>query len=197
MDTCFGIAGKDWVIICTDSAVNRSIFTLKHNEDKIMNLNQYKIVGASGEQTERYQFTNFIQRNLQLQEYRTGFELGVDATAQYMRTELATALRKGPYQVNMLMGGYDLQEKRAKMYWMDYLGTLQQVNKGAQGYAGYFVNSVLDNHFKHDMSFEDGLAAVRDCIKELKIRFMINQHDFICKVVTKDGIEVVDLKANA
>ena len=39
MDSCFGIAGKDWVIIVTDSAVNRSIFTLKHNEDKISNLN--------------------------------------------------------------------------------------------------------------------------------------------------------------
>ena len=48
-----------------------------------------------------------------------------------MRTELAQALRKGPYQVNLLIGGYDLQEQRAKLYWMDYLGTLQQVNKGA------------------------------------------------------------------
>ncbi len=74
-----------------------------------------------------------------------------------MRTELAIALRKGPYQVNILMGGYDLQEQRAMLYWMDYLGTLQQVNKGAQGYAGYFANSVLDNHFKQDMTLEEGL----------------------------------------
>ena len=64
MDSTFGIAGKDWVLIATDTAVNSSIFTLKHDEDKIMNLNQYKIVGCSGEQTERYQFTNYIMRNL-------------------------------------------------------------------------------------------------------------------------------------
>ena len=50
--------------------------------------------------------------------------------------------------MNLLIGGYDDVEGRAMLYWMDYLGTLQQVNKGAQGYAGYFVNSVLDNHFK-------------------------------------------------
>ena len=97
MDTCFGIAGKDWVMIAADTAVNRSIFTLKHNEDKISNINEFKILGCSGEQTERYQFSNYIQRNLQLMQFRTGFELGVDATAQYMRTEMATALRKGPY----------------------------------------------------------------------------------------------------
>ena len=194
MDTVFGIAGRDWVIIVTDTAVNRSIFTLKHDEDKIMNLNNYKIVGAAGETCDRTTFCNFIQRNLQLQEYRTGFELGVDATAQYMRTELANALRRAPYQVNIMMGGYDLQEKRAKLYWMDYLGTLQQVNKGAQGYAGYFVNSVLDNEFKADMSLNEGLEAAKKCIKELKIRFMINQHDFLAKIVTKDGIQVVELK---
>ena len=110
MDSCFGIAGKDWVIITTDAAVNRSIFTLKHNEDKITNINNFKILGTSGEQTERYQFSNFIQRNLDLMELRTGFEPSVESTAQYMRTELATALRKGPYQVNCLMGGYDLEE---------------------------------------------------------------------------------------
>ena len=81
MDTVFGIAGKDWVLIVTDTAVNRSIFTLKHDESKITDLNQFKIVGCSGEQTERYQFTNYIQRNLSLMEFRTGQELGLDSTA--------------------------------------------------------------------------------------------------------------------
>ena len=65
-----------------------------------------------------------------------------------MRTELAQALRKGPYQVNVLLGGYDHLEGVAKLYWMDYLVTLQQVQKGAHGYAGYFVNSVLDNNYR-------------------------------------------------
>ena len=64
-------------------------------------------------------------------ELRTGFELGVESTAQYMRTEMATALRKGPYQVNCLMGGYDPVDGKCRLYWLDYLGTLQQVNKGA------------------------------------------------------------------
>ena len=77
---------------------------------------------------------------------------------------------------------------------MDYLGTLQQVNKGAQGYAGYFVNSVLDQHFKHDMTLDEGITASKQCIVELKTRFMINQHDYLCKVVTKDGIKIIDLK---
>ena len=111
-----------------------------------------------------------------------------------MRGELAKALRSGPYQVNMLMAGYDHTENRVKLFWMDYLGTLQQVNKGAQGYAGYFVNSVLDNAFHKDMTLEQGIEACKKCIQELETRFMINQHNFIGKVVTKDGVKVVNLK---
>ena len=197
MDTCFGIAGMDWAIVATDTAVNRSIFTLKHDEDKITDINQFKILGTSGEQTQRYHFSNYIQRNLSLMELRTGFEPNVETTAQYLRTELATALRKGPFQVNSLLGGYDLQEGRAKLYWMDYLGTLQQVNKGAQGYASYFVNSVLDNAFQHDMTLEQGIEACKFCLKELRTRFMINQHHFKCKVVTKDDISKVSRKEGA
>ena len=60
MDTVFGIAGTDWVLIVTDTAVNRSIFSLKHDEDKITTLSQFKIVGSAGEQCQRYSFANFI-----------------------------------------------------------------------------------------------------------------------------------------
>ena len=54
MDSVFGICGKDWVLIACDTGVNRSIFTLKHDEDKIMGLNSNKLLASAGEQTDRY-----------------------------------------------------------------------------------------------------------------------------------------------
>ena len=193
MDSCFGIAGDDWVIVACDSSVNRSIFTLKHDEDKIVQLNKLKLLATSGEQQERYQFSQFIMRNLQLMEFRTGHEPDVESTAQFIRSEMAQALRKAPFQVNCLIGGFDTIDGKAKMYWMDYLGTLQQVTKGAHGYAGYFVNSVLDNHYKQGMTVEQGVAACRACITELRTRFIINQPTFVAKIVTKEGVQIIDL----
>jgi 20S proteasome alpha/beta subunit len=110
-----------------------------------------------------------------------------------MRTELAEALRRGPYQVNCLIGGFEHSTGEAKLYWMDYFGTLQQVSKGAHGYAGYFVNSVLDNNYQKDMTLEQGVAALKQCVIELRTRFIIKQPTFIAKVVTKDGIQVINL----
>ena len=163
-DSTFGICGKDFAIIAADTAVNRSIFTLKHDDDKIMQLNKFKVMSCSGEQQDRASFSNYMMRNLQLIEYKTGVEPDVESTAQFIRSELATALRKAPYNVNVLIAGFDTIDNEAKLYWMDYLGTLQQVQKGAHGYAGYFVNSVLDNNYKHDMTLEDGIAAMKKCI---------------------------------
>mmetsp|Transcript_11695 Transcript_11695/g.8533 ORF Transcript_11695/g.8533 Transcript_11695/m.8533 type:complete len:92 (+) Transcript_11695:17-292(+) len=91
------------------------------------------------------------------------------------------------------MAGYDEKEGVAKLYWMDYLGTLQQVQKGAHGYGAYFVSSVLDNNYQKDMTQEDGLEAVKKCILELKTRFIINQPKYLAKIVNKDGVKHVEL----
>ena len=73
-----------------------------------------------------------------------------------------------------MIGGYDHIDGTAKLYWMDYLGTLQQITKGSHGYAAYFVNSVLDNNYQKDMTLEEGIAAMKKCIVELRTRFIIN-----------------------
>ena len=110
MDSQFGICGDDWVIIVADTSINRSIFTLKNNEDKIVQINQFKILGATGEQADTSVFSNLMVRNLQLEEYRTGHEPGVEATANFLRSEIDQSFRRrgGPFMVNCLMGGYDV-----------------------------------------------------------------------------------------
>ena len=92
MDSAFWICGRDWVIVCAYNSVNRSIFTLKHDDDKIMQLNSIKVLATTGEQTDRYQYSNLMMRNLKLMEFRTGFEPGVDATAHFLRSEMAQSL---------------------------------------------------------------------------------------------------------
>ena len=89
MDSAFGICGRDWTIVCSDTTVNRSIFTLSHNDDKIMQLNDHAVMAATGEVTDRYQYTNLMLRNLKLNEYRTGHAATLDSTAQFLRSQMA------------------------------------------------------------------------------------------------------------
>jgi 20S proteasome subunit beta 4 len=57
------------------------------------------------------------------------------------------------------------------------------------------VNSVLDNDYRADMTLEDGIVALKKCIVELRTRFIMKQPTFIAKIVTKEGIKVINLEA--
>ncbi len=133
-----------------------------------------------------------------LNEFRTNLKSNTKAVASYTRTELATAMRKNPYQVNLLLAGWDSAAADGEgagpsLYYIDYLGSSQAMNYGAHGYASYFIFSTLDRHWRKGMSLDESLALVRMCVAELATRFIIHQPNFKVKVADKDGIREVKL----
>ena len=100
---------------------------------------------------------------------------------------------RDPYQVNVLIGGYD-ENEGPSLYFMDYMASMHPMPFAAHGYGSFFTLSVMDRHFKKDMSVEQALGVMQKCAHELRTRFLINCPKFIVKVVDKDGIRVVDLE---
>lgn len=92
----------------------------------------------------------------------------------------------------MLLGGYD-SLTGPSLYFMDYLASFSKVDFGAHGYAANFILSVFDRDWKPNMTVEEALAVVKNCIHELHTRFLISQPNFFIKVVDKDGIRIVTL----
>ena len=71
---------------------------------------------------------------------RNAMELSPSATANFVRGELARALRsRKPYTVNLLLGGYDKITDKPSLYWIDYLASLAPVPYAAHGYAQYVL----------------------------------------------------------
>jgi len=191
MDSIFALQGKDYVLVCCDSTAAYSIMKFKETEDKILPIDDNKLMGMAGEVGDRLQFGDYIQKNIHLRKYKTGIKLTTKETANFIRTEMAQALRKSPFHVNLVLAGYD-EEDGSSLYWLDYMGTLQKVARGAQGYAAYFLGGLFDNKWKPDMTYEEGLELVQYCIHELKTRFLISQNNFVIKCVDKKGIREVN-----
>jgi len=70
-----------------------------------------------------------------------------DTARTQENVQLADALRKAPYQINLLLGGVDA-DGSSKLYWMDYIGVLQETKYGAQGHAAHFTLSTMDRYYK-------------------------------------------------
>eukprot|EP01116_Phalansterium_solitarium_P024998 TRINITY_DN935_c0_g1_i1.p1 TRINITY_DN935_c0_g1~~TRINITY_DN935_c0_g1_i1.p1 ORF type:complete len:196 (+),score=23.07 TRINITY_DN935_c0_g1_i1:59-589(+) len=136
-DLLIAIVGENFVLMGADSSQTRSVLMLKDDEDKIMTLDSHKLLGGSGEQGDRVQFTEYIQKNVALYQLRTGIALSTHAAANFTRRELATALRSNPYSVNLLLAGFDASATdagngTASLYFIDYLSSLHKVNFACQ-----------------------------------------------------------------
>jgi 20S proteasome subunit beta 4 len=190
MEHLLGIVGDGFVLLAADQKMAHSILTVKLDQDKIMVLEKTKLLAASGEPGDVPTFTEYIQANLKLANLRNDFAHSTHAVAHFIRGELADNLRKSPYSVNLLLGGYD-DGVGPSLYWIDYLGSMQQIQKGAHGYGAFFVTSIMDRYHRPNMSFDDAMKLMKMCCKEIATRFLAGSNKFTFKVVDKDGCRVL------
>ena len=82
-----------------------------------------------------------MQRNIQFFKYRDQKSLSTHAIANFVRTFLADSLREKMYACDSLIGGFDVGVGPS-LYYLDYLATLQKIDKAAHGYLSH--NYILD-----------------------------------------------------
>ncbi|CAJ1351086.1 unnamed protein product [Effrenium voratum] len=133
----------------------------------------------------------FIEKNVILNELRTGIPMSTKAAASFTRNELAHALRKGPFQTDLLVAGVD--NDGPSLYFMDYLASSEKVNKAAHGYGAMFTLGLMDRYWKPNMEEAEAIDIIKKCIKELETRFIVELPNFKCKIVNKDGVKEVKL----
>mmetsp|Transcript_777 Transcript_777/g.1634 ORF Transcript_777/g.1634 Transcript_777/m.1634 type:complete len:195 (-) Transcript_777:295-879(-) len=192
-DTVFAIQGADFVLMGADTSANQSIIRMKIGEDKMLEASSHMIMGATGDGGDRVQFTEFVQANMQLYKYRNGIALSTHAAANFIRGELATALRKGPYNCNLLVAGYD--NDKPSLYYIDYLSCLHKMHCSGHGYGAIFMYSLFDKWWKPNMTLDEAKELAKMCLAEVKARLVVAPPEFKFKVVDKDGVRVVDLTA--
>mmetsp|Transcript_32702 Transcript_32702/g.104249 ORF Transcript_32702/g.104249 Transcript_32702/m.104249 type:complete len:206 (-) Transcript_32702:301-918(-) len=202
-DCTFGFVGQKhkFVVVAADRSAARSIVVFKQDEDKVLELDASKLLGSAGSAPDGVAFTEFIQKNVALYEIDNGTRLDTFATANFIRNELAQALRRGPYQTNLLLGGLDREsplyaDDEASLYYIDYLASSNKVNFGCHGYASNFILSIFDKEWHPDLTVDQAKDLVQKCIDELQKRFLINLPAFTVKVLDKDGIRNLPLAAN-
>ncbi|CAL1147341.1 unnamed protein product [Cladocopium goreaui] len=189
-EAMFGLTGKDFVILAADGQAAYSIIRLKNDADKIWKVGNM-LFGCSGPSADTANFMEFIEKNVKLNELRTGIPMSTKAAASFTRNELAHALRKGPFQADLLVAGVD--NEGPSLYFMDYLASSVKVNKAAHGYGAMFTLGLMDRYWKPDLTEEEAIDIIKKCIKELETRFIVDLPGYKCKIVSKTGIKEVQL----
>lgn len=194
MEVSFGITGKGYTLLAADTTAARSIVKMKIDEDKIKELSSHLLMAYSGEPGDTVHFAEYIERNLRLFQIRNLYPLRPSSAASWIRRSLAESLRsRKPYQVNLLLGGYDVATHEPHLYWVDYLGTLASVPFAAHGYGAYFALSLLDRYHNPEASLEEGIETLKRCIDEVSKRLVVSPGRYKVKIVDKDGVREIEI----
>lgn len=195
MEVLIGIQGPGYVLLASNLNQVRGITIMSPHDDKSRLLNAHNMLLYSGEAGDTVHFAEYVQANIALYSRRNEeLEMHTSAVSNYVRQELATSLRsKHPYQVNLLVGGYDVVDKEAKLYWIDYLGSKVQVPYAAHGYASYYLLSMFDRHLSPTTPLSEALALLKKGYEELERRMPMSLGGFITRVVDETGVRVLEV----
>lgn len=195
-DCLLGLVGNGFTLVASDTKAGRGPVIMNTEVKKTFELNTHNVMLTGGELGDINNFSEFIQRNVQLYEKRFGVALSPKAAANMTRNQLAGSLRtRNHYYVNTLLAGYDTTEEEGSLYFCDYFGALAKAPYAVHGHAAYFCLSIFDAHYKENMSLEEASALMRKCFDELKVRYAMNIPKFDVSVVDKDGVRRLDLYA--
>ncbi|CAB0039713.1 unnamed protein product [Trichogramma brassicae] len=188
MECLIGIQFNDFVLVAADMTNATSIMVMKNDEQKIHKLANKLVMAVSGESGDATQFSEYINKNLQLYKMRNGYELSPKAAANFTRRNLADYLRsRTPYFVNMLMAGYD-DQTGPELYFIDYLASCVKVPYAAHGYGGFFSLTILDRYHKKNLSEDEAYILMKKCVREIHKRLIINLPNFKVQKISKNGV---------
>uniref|UniRef100_A0A7E4V7B1 Proteasome subunit beta type-4 n=1 Tax=Panagrellus redivivus TaxID=6233 RepID=A0A7E4V7B1_PANRE len=151
-------------------------------------------MSVTGESGDVINFSDYALRNYSLYKIRHTYETSPKSTHFWLRKNIASALRSENYwRVDLLLGGYDDLEGKAWLSSIDYLGNgIERQNYLFRGFTGRFCYAIMDTLYKKDLPLEQGIDAVKQCIKEARKRFVANLPNFSLLVIDKDGTRVLD-----
>ncbi|EEB17681.1 proteasome subunit beta type, putative [Pediculus humanus corporis] len=190
MECLMGMSCKDFVILAADMTKTQSILVMKNDEEKLFPLTDKMVMAVCGDSGDTSQFSEFISKNIQLYKMRNGYALSPSAASNFTRRNLADYLRsRTPYNVNLLLGGYDDTTDEFELYFCDYLASLVKTPYAVHGFGGHFCLSIMDQLHRKDLTIEEGYEVLSKCIREIHKRVVINLPNFKVQVVTRNGIK--------
>ena len=168
MDNLFGFKGDGYAMLAADTNAARSILVFKQDEQKIAPLSKKMIMATSGAQGDRVHFSEYIQKNIVLNELRNGFPMSCVATANFVRNEISSNLRRRPHNVNCLLGGFE-KDKGSCLYFVDYFGTMHKMNFGCHGHCAAFCLSLFDRHWEVRLTGASCAGVIPTCFDQNQI----------------------------
>ncbi|MHA1521119.1 MAG: proteasome subunit beta [Promethearchaeota archaeon] len=190
--TTIGIVIKDGVILATESQATAGFFVATKQAQKLFKVNEHcgmTIAGGVADCQYMVSQAQAISRLMAVQHD------GKEPSTSYISNVIRNIAFNGRsyFYAFMIVGGYDVKEKRGKLMPIDFLGYMaENEDFVSMGSGSSFALGVLEAGYKSNkMTQKQGIALAEKALAAAKARDAGSGYENQIVVITKDGFNVV------
>lgn len=197
--TVVAIAGKDYVIVASETRLSTGYQIYTRNQSKLFQLTPKTILGSTGCWCDALTFAKVIEGRVKNYLYEHNQTITTTAIAQLVSTMLYYK-RFFPYYISNIVAGLD-EEGRGAIYSYDPVGHHSKVMYSASGSSGALIQPFLDNRVglkniqdlapdaEIQLPLEDALRIVKDVFVSAGERDIYVGDQVDIRVITAAGIQ--------
>lgn len=191
--TCIGFLFKGGVVLAADKRVT-SYKINSENFIKIFDLSESVVATVSGGVADAQRFIRTIKGELKLLSLKNERPVYTKEAVMLLTDYQYVTLRQQGGVVGMLLAGYDKNDG-VSLYELGADGSILNTEKYVtSGSGSIFVDGVLSNDYKSDLSEKEALSLLEKCFKVAFKNDNASGGGYVAKIISRDGIKEVERK---
>lgn len=193
MAITLGLKTNTHLLIVSETTLSERILKVKDNENPTSIIGNV-IATLTGDQADTFRTKSFLEQYTKLVSLKYKEEITPDLVSRLLSSHLHEGLRSHPLEVQGIIGGRS-SDKSFKLFGVDKYGALHEDNFVVTGYGLYFLFGIYDLYYKPNMTEEESLNLIRNCLKVIKEKLVLETDKWRLDIVGPEGYrtEFVDL----
>ena len=187
--TTVGLVTKDGVVMGADMRATMGHLISHKETQKLFRIDDHMALTIAGLVGDAQVLARWLQAEVELYKVKRGTEMSIKA-ASTLLSNIMNQRKFAPFYVQLIVGGVDLEG--SWVYSLDSAGGSIPDKFVTTGSGSVFVYGVLEDHYKDDMSIEEGLdLAVRGITAAMKRDSASGDGMNVCSITRKDGFKLL------
>jgi proteasome beta subunit len=187
--TTVGIVTKDGVVMGADMRATMGHLIAHKQTQKLFRIDEHLAMTIAGSVGDAQVLVRWLQSEVDLYKLKRGSPMSVEAAATLM-ANILNSRKFTPFYVALLIGGTDLRGRH--IYSLDAAGGSIPDKFATTGSGSVFVYGVLEDHWKDDMSLDEGVdLAIRGITAAMKRDSASGDGMNVCTITPQKGYQQV------
>lgn len=187
MTITIGLKTKTHILLCSQTVLSSSIIKIK-DDYSYTNPIFDVLTSVSGDQGDSFRIFSFLKEYSKMLTLKYKEKVTPELISRLFSSEVHSSLREKRLEVQGIVGGRS-EDNSLKLFGIDKYGALQEDNFIVTGYGLYFLLGIFDMLYNEDMKEEDALTLLRECIKTLKERLILDVRRWKIDIIGPEGMK--------